>query len=355
MSLASHLSGERQLLGAGRALEDALGSEDPFQVELAAQELLRVGEKRENSIGSVAGFKTDDAEAEAAVEADPDAELDQILTELEIGRTLVAASVAVKETDTAPFSDALDQLEADGQRRVAGSPAEGHFKAGTAASGVPLDTFRECLDEFADEVVSRTNAVGAQAIKGLTTIPGSVVHPWVAGVATALGQIPAVSALAALGLRAVRRAVGALQRLIPEPLRGLVLDTARKWWDKSGVKGFSRQMLAVDELEKRATEVLAGTLDDSRLREAIDALGLLDSRHAKATDTIIRILGVLGSLLGPLVATFAAAAAWLYAAAAAGFFAAVAGAVWIGRDFLDTGAGWERVDGAQQILTGLIR
>jgi hypothetical protein len=354
MSLASHLSGERQLLGAGRALEDALGVEDRFQVELAAQELLRVGQARENSIGSVAGFRSEEIEAEAGAEADPDAALDQILSELEIGRTLVAAGAAVKGSEAAPFSAALDQLEADRQRRVTGVPAEGRFKSGTAATGDPLDAFRACLDEFIDDVVSRTNAVGVQAIKGLTTIPGSVVQPWV-GVVTSLGQIPAVSALTALGLRAVRRAVGALQRLIPEPLREFAVETARKWWDASGAEAVSRRILAVDELKQRASVVLAGTLDDGRLREGIDALDQLDSRHGKTTDTIKRILGVLGSLLGPLVATFTAAAAWLYAAAAAGFFAAVAGAVWIGRDFFDTGAGWERVDGAQRILAGLAR
>jgi hypothetical protein len=153
-----------------------------------------------------------------------------------------------------------------------------------------------------------------------------------------------------LGLRALRRAVSALLRLVPKPLRDKIAQLAKQWWEASGASGLAGRLLGVEEVRRRAAAVLADGRAETGLREAASSIDALSSHHDKAVQTITRVLKLLSTLLGPLTAAFPPAVAWLYGAAAAGFVGAISAAIWIGRDCLDTGSGWERLDGVQVIL-----
>ncbi|MGD9959270.1 hypothetical protein [Nocardioides sp.] len=342
---------EGQVLDAGRALEFALDSGDPFEIQLAARDLLRVTEARESAFGTVAGFR---GEQGAAAQVDPDEELEQILSELQIGQTLLAAGAAVDDgtlqAPAASLPEALDQLETERRRRRSTTEVTARFSAEPSEHADPLVLFRGSLDSFLADLTSRTSSVATAAITGLTAIPGSVVQPWLTAAGTLVGEVPKVGALFALGLRALRRAVNALLRLVPQPVRDKVRELAKQWWDESGADGLAGRLLGVEEVRQHAADVLAEAAAATSLREGTAAIEALSGQHDRSIGAIKRILKLLSTLLGPLAASFVAAATWLYGAAAAGFAAGVAAALWIGRDCLDAGAGWERIDGVQVIL-----
>jgi len=350
---------EAQVIAAGRALELALESGDEFEVQLAAGELLRVGSAREARQPGVAGFHAEDVDAE---QIDPDVELENILSELEIGHTLVAAGAVVGEPQTSvtpaeeqptALGDVLDQLEADRRRRLVGPQSTAGFGPTAEPDAPPLGTFRNRMDTCLDQIVTGTKGVAADAVHGLGALPAAIVQPWLAAAGSLVGDIPKVGALAALGLRAIRRALNALLSLVPASWRAKVAELATTWWGEKGLPGIIERILGVEEVRTRADEVLADEPDPQRLRTGAESLQDLTGRHTRSTGIIRKVLKVLTALVGPLAASFAAAAPWLYAAAAAGYGAAVSTSLWIGRDVLDTGAGWERVAGVQVVLAGL--
>lgn len=350
MAALGYSGSEAKVLNAGRALADALAGGDPFEIQGAAHALARIGGSWEQT-ASVSGFRSDSPTPESF---DPDAALDQILSELEVGHTLVAAGKAVDEAvpaeaGAAGLEDALDDLSRDRKRRLAGPPAGGHFAA-TTDDRPPLVALRSGVDDFLADVVSRTTSVATEAIKGLATLPASVVQPWLTAAGAFVTDAPAVGRLVALGLRAVRRAVNALLRLVPESARAATKKLAAKWWTERGADDVAARLVGLHDVRRRADEILHDGLTSTRLGEAASDVRTLSSRHESSIGTIKRILKVLTAILGPLVAHLAVAAGWLYAAAAAGFVAALSGAIWLGRDCLDTGAGWERLDGVQVIL-----
>jgi hypothetical protein len=344
---------DRQVLSAGRALEFALGTGDEGEVHLAAQELLRVTESRENTMGSSSGFRAvGDAEAEPT---DPEEELGLILAELDVGQTLLAAGTALENApglavaETAELSDALDQLEEDLGSRAAVAPAVSRFRADAGDGPPTLDGFRTSLHTFFDDVVVRTESLSTEAMKGLLGVPLSAVAPWAAW----LGELPRVGALTSMGLRAVRRAIAALRQLVPEGVKTQMEKLAQDWWDDKGAAGLCRRLLDVERAADDSRVLLEGQVDQGRVPAASAALSALSERHGRLTDLIQRVVKLVTKLIAPAAIAFAAAAPWMHGAAAAGFLAAAAAAFWIGRDFLDTAAWVDGVDGVRVIVASL--
>ena len=357
MSENSYYSGATKVLWAGRALEDALDTGDEVEVQAAVVELLRVSQARETSGGAVQGFEPEFGDRGALASAS-DENLALVLTELDLGQALLAAGHSVGEEGApetpAALGDTLDQLESDAQLiSAAGEPAVWSFTADKYAAQPPLDVFHSLLDTTVDAIVTRTIGIGTEVMRGLTSIPVSTVQPWVGSAVSVLGSLPKVGPIAQAGLRAVRRAVAALERLVPEVVRHELRKLADRWrdeWEGGIVEVIARRLLGVSEVDSAARQAFAAHLDDSKLRAAASKLDELSARHEQTTKVVNRILRVLASLLGPLVATFAAAAAWLYGAAALAYVAALVAALWIGRDCLDTGKVWDRIRGVRIIL-----
>jgi len=350
--------GERQVLTAGRVLQAALDSGDTVRIELAARDLERAGQAREHAFGSELGFDAADASPGEFASVDPDAELEDILGELEVGYALVSAGAAVEHRDslaTDALPAALDELEASGRRRssASGRSVNARFDSAPASADPPLELARTSVRELTGVLISRTTSIAAEAIKGVAAIPASVWQPWVSAAGTIVGNLPRVGHLASLGLRAIRRAVSALLRLVPQAMRDRVTALAREWWDQAGAPAVAERLLGIDAALAGANAVLVEGRPEHALRTVADEVEALSTRHERAIDKIRRVVRLLAGLLGPLTAALATAAAWLYGAAGAGFVAAVAAAVWIGRDCLDTASGWDRVAGLKTILAGL--
>ncbi len=333
MSENTYYSGATKVLWAGRALEDALDTGDEVEVQAAVVELLRVSQARETSGGAVQGFEPELGDRGAL--ASTDETLALVLTELDLGQALLTAGHSVGEEGApetpAPLGDTLDQLESDARLiSEAGEPAVWSFTADKYAAQPPLDAFHSRLDTAVDVIVTRTIGVGAEVMKGLASIPVSTVQPWVGSAVSVLGSVPRVGPIAQAGLRAVRRAVAALERLVPEVVRHELRKLADRWrgeWEGGIVEVIARRLLGVSEVDSAARQVFAQHLDDSKLRAGASKLDELSARHEQTTKVVNRILRVLTSLLGPLVAT-----------------------LWIGRDCLDTGQVWDRIRGVRTIL-----
>lgn len=356
MADGSYYSGATSVLWAGRALEDALDTGDEVDVQAAAAELLRTSQARETTGGAVQGFEPSQAGRGAPASADE--RLALVLTELDLGQALLAAGHSVGEEGApgppAPLGDTLDQLESDSQLISAvGEPAVWGFTADKYARQPPLDAFRSRLDAAVDAIVSRTIGVGSEVMTGLSLIPVSTMQPWAASVGILLDSLPEVGPIVRAGLRAVRRAVAALERLVPDAIRDELRKLANRWrreWEGGIVEVTARRLLGVSEVESAATQAFAQGLEDSKLRAAASELDELSARHERMTTMVNRILRVLDSLLGPLVAVFAVAAAWLCGAAAFAYVGALVAALWIGRDCLDTAQVWDRIRGVRTIL-----
>jgi hypothetical protein len=251
MHQSSYLSGATQVLWAGRALDDALDAGDEVEVQAALAELLRASQARESPEGAVQGFEP--APGEPGEPASTDEDLTRVLAELDLGQALLAAGHAVGEEGapptSAPLGHALDQFESDARLfQAAGEPAVRRFAAESDAAGPPLDLFRARFDATVGAVVTRTIGIGTEVVKGLTLIPASTLQPWLMGTVTALGSFPQVGPIVKAGLRAVRRAVAALERLIPEAIRKELHKLAERWWgERKGavVKDTARRLLGV--------------------------------------------------------------------------------------------------------------
>jgi hypothetical protein len=232
-------------------------------------------------------------------------------------------------------------------------PATWSFTADKYAAQPPLEVFHSRLDAAVDAIVTRTVGTGTEVMKGLASIPVSTVQPWVSSAVSVLGSIPKTGPIVQAGLRAVRRAVAALERLVPDAVRRELRKLADRWQgegERGIVEVTARRLLGVSKVDSAAKQALAQHLDDSKLRAGASELDELSARHERTTTVVNRILRVLTSLLGPLVATFAAVAAWLYGAAAFAYVAALIAVLWIGRDCLDTGELWDRARGVRTIL-----
>jgi hypothetical protein len=252
------------------------------------------------------------------------------------------------------LGDTLDQLESDSQLiSAAGEPAVWGFTADKYAGQPPLDAFHSRLDAAVDAIVTRTVDVGTEVMTGLASIPVSTLQPWVGSAVSLLDSVPKVGPIVQAGLRAVRRAVAALEQLVPGAVRNELRKFADRWrgeWEGGVFEVTTRRLLGVSEVESAASQAFAQHLEDSKLCVGAGELDELSARHERTTKVVNRIVRVLGSLLGPLVATFAVAAAWLCGAAAFAYVAALVAALWIGRDCLDTAQVWDRIRGVRAIL-----
>jgi hypothetical protein len=347
------------VLLAGRALEEAVRLGDAVEIAYATAELVQVAQARE-STGAVEGFVR--TAQEETRDQPADEELTQILTELNVGQVLLAAGEAVGESDLqstdATLESALDELEdttnlldaADGSSSVVG------FTRRQVPGEPPLEMFRGRLTTTVDGVVKHTVSIGIDVGQGLASIPAIVVNPILTGVVNTLTNFPQVGRLITTALRAIRRALGALQQLVPESLGADVRQRFAQWWnerDQSVLEPVARWLLGVVEVDTTVRAILSAPgIPEDRLREGTDRLTALVARYERSASVISGILRVLSTLLGWL-GVFASVAAWVYGAAAMGYFLAFGAAVWIGRDCLDTGSVWDRVPGVRTILTEL--
>jgi hypothetical protein len=359
------------ILLAARDLEEALDAGDDEDVPSLAGNLLSAALAREAG-GVVAGFQARDAAPTGPAPglATVEEALSLTLTELEIGGVLLTGSAAVvlrepvtgtPTGDAAPTSDvtaalneAIDNLDdATTHLARAGTPTvSGLF----GESQPDPEEFFARLPKTVDHIVDRTVKVGRTAVTGLTKIPAAQLQPVFT---SALSLVPDVGALAKAGMRAVARALDALARLVPEKLREQVREWARKWWKQRGEAFFDRTVrkaLSVAELEaaiKTAVEAAQqrDDLPEGPLRQGVSRLLEIDERHSRVTKVIERIVGALSRLIGPLVTLVPVGAPWIYLSGGGGLITALGIAVWIGRDYLDTGVPLERVQGIRTILT----
>ena len=356
MTSADYLSGTTTVLWAGRALSSALESDDDVEIQEAVAELLRVARARETGGDAVRGFAP--APGGPAAETSASEELTKVLTELDLGQTLLVAAGSVGEPGAppaeVPLGHALDQLDADVQlMHKAGEPSVLGFAAGTDPRLPAADVLRTSFEAAVASVVGHTAGIGAEVLKGLTAVPLAAVQPVAAGAVQVVGAIPQVGPLVAGALRAVGRAVRALERLLPESIRPRLRELAAQWWSEDGgsiVTVTVRRFLGAAEVERAAEQLWGLTFDDSRARRAATELDALGARHEQMTTVVTRIVRALSALLGPVTAMLAAAAAWLYATASLAFLSAFAAGLWLGRDCLDTGMPLERVPGVRSIL-----
>jgi len=360
VAIASEYSaGVSSVLWAGRALESAAESGDEVEVQEAVLELLRAAEARESSKGAVEGFVSPPSASEAAVHANEEEALSQVVAELEVGQALLAAGTVAGEREAQPapalLSNALDELEESVRQLEEGEDATSGFRIGKSERPVapPLEAFRDELPRTVDAIVTRTVDVGKEVVTGLIAIPASNLEPFVTGSVTVLSAIPDVGPIVQAGLRAVGRAVEALQRLVPAELATKVRQWAKEWWDKGAdplLDRLVRVLLSADALQPAIEAAFARPeLVDDRLRAGWDQLVELNARHERTTKTIRSIVRILRKIV-PLAALIAAVAAWLYGMGALGFVLALGTAVWLGRDHLDTGALIEVVPGVRKIL-----
>jgi hypothetical protein len=348
-------SGTRSLLLAARSLEEALDDGDADEVPGLSHRLLNAALARE-SAGVEAGFRATDAEGAPDEPATLEDELAFALTELEVGEVLLAGSAATKPGAEAVLAESADRLEtANALLTPAGRPAR------SGLIGTPPDDPKEFftrLPATVNEIVGRTVGLGQAALTGLGAIPAASLQPVLAGVAS---LVPGVGALAQAGARAIRRALAALAKLVPESLREQIKDWAVEWWEKR-IDGFAdritRRVLAVAKLDAAIKEAIAGlegrTDVDQRLRAGVGQLRDLDERHAGLTKILDRIVAALSRLIGPLSALVPPAATWIYAAGGGGLVTAMGVAIWSGRDYLDTGVPFERVPGVRAVLNGTL-
>jgi len=330
----------------------------PAKIQLAVAELLRVAEARESVVGGVDGFAPAPSEGEARRPVEGEESLAEVLAEFEVGETLIAAGSVAGEggaqLEALSLSDALESLE-EATRRIheAGEPATaGFWGRQEPPAEPPLELFRAQLPRSIDGIVTRTGEISKDVVTGLTAIPVSMIQPTVLDLMTA--SIPDTGPLVKAGLRAVRRAVQALQRLVPAEVTEKLREWATQWWDRRGdalIDRLARTMLSVEGLEAAARAALArpGLVDD-RLRAGYDRLAELDACYARASGLIATIVSVLRRIVGPLAGLFGAVAVWLYGIGALGYLLALGAAVWVGRDHLDTGALVEVVPGVRAIL-----
>ena len=362
MAIANqYRSGTASILRAGQALESAVEAGDDVEIQQAVAELRRAAEARELAGAAVAGFASTVAPTGPPEPQAADETLAQVLAELNVGQTLLAAGGVAKERGAQPspvlFPDALEGLQEATlwMEPPAESATAGFGRRNVPPPGPALDVFRDLVPQTVDAIVTRTAGLGKDVTTGLVAIPASAVQPVVAGAVAVVTTIPDVGPLVAAGLRAVQRAVQALERLIPGEFVGTLRQWANEWWEQHAdpvVDRAVRSLLGAEGVLTAAREALArpGLVED-RLRSGYDRLVQLDERHERTTETVRKIVRILTRIVGPLAAVFAAVAVWLYGIGAVAYLLALGAAVWLGRDYLGAGALVNVVPGVRAILT----
>jgi hypothetical protein len=352
-------SGVSSVLWAARGLEEAAASGDEIEVQASVLELQRVAEARESSGGAVEGFAAPAPATGSSAPERREETLAKVLAELDVGQALLAAGTMAGEQGLEPapaaLADALDELQESTRQLEEETEAAtaGFWGAPKAPDVPPLEAFRDEVPQTIDAIVTRTVDIGKAAASGLAAIPVSTLQPVVAGSVSALSAIPDVGPIVQAGLRAVWRAVEALQGLVPSELADKVRQWASEWWDQQAdpfLDRLVRRLLSVDSLRPALDAALAKPgLADERLRAGFGQLVELNARHERAAKLIRSIMRVLTKLV-PLAGLIAAVAIWLYGAGGLGFLLALGTAIWLGRDHLDTGALVEVVPGLRVIL-----
>jgi hypothetical protein len=369
---AEYRKGVSSVVWAARALDSAVSSGDEVETQEAAAELLRAATARESAGGGAQGFR---AAARPAAEAGGDAAgvdvagldvadtVDEILLELEVGQTLMAAGTIARESGSSAEPGALtaaaDQLD-ESQRALAApavSATAGFRGRDEDLDEDPVEAFPGHLAAAVDGMVNRTVDVGKAVVTGLSTIPAASLTPVAAGAVTALAELPKVGPIIAAGLRAVRRAVNALYELLPAAARDKARELAKQWWGEQGssvTTAAARGLLDAEAVVAAGTAALRRTLDAEKVREAGARLSELAEKHSGTATTLARIARALAAVLA-IAAAVVVLAAWVYGAVALGLFVLLGAAVWVGRDYLDAGSMAGRVVGARRILEEMAR
>jgi hypothetical protein len=352
--------GAASVLRAGQALQDAVELGDDDEIQAALAELRRAAAARESDGGAVAGFAPAATAERTLAPLELDEELDQVLVEVNVGQALLAAGSVARERGAQPapelLPEALAGLEQTTRRmdRPPEPATAGFLQREGAPKGPPLEVFRDHLPRTVEGIVTRTTAVGKDVAVGLVAIPAAALQPIVGGAVGVASALPDVGPLVRAGLRAVQRAIEALQRLVPSQVIEKVREWAKEWWEQRNepvLDRVARALLGTERLQPELQAALAKSgLAEDRLRKGYVQLVELEERHERTTETIRKIVSALTKIVGPLAALFAAAAAWLYGVGAVGYVLALGAGIWLGRDYLDTGALVERVPGIRAIL-----
>lgn len=148
-----------------------------------------------------------------------------------------------------------------------------------------------------------------------------------------------------------------LEHLVPTELLSQLRDWAAQWWEQRSdpiVDRLVRGLLSVEPVtEAAATLLQRSDIGDDRLRDGHLRLVELVGRYERTADVLKKIVKNITRLLGPAVALFAVAGPWLYGAGTLGYLLALGAAIWIARDYLDSGAVVERVPGVRAILDAM--
>lgn len=360
---------------AARDLQDAVDANESDEIGPLGNNVLSAALSRETG-GVVAGFRDelDGVPAEPGAVGTLEEELSLALTELEVGEVLLASAAVTKPgpsdqiVASANLGEAIDQLEAaQGRLSRAGDSLQQGLMGGPACK--PEDFFVQ-LPATVEGILQRTSQVGRATINGLAKIPAAQLQPlFGAGLSAVEAAGNQFGALVRAGMRAIRRALEALTRLVPNEIRERVGGWAKEWWEKhaDGVTlDIVRRSLSVAEVQAAIAKPVADALSrsqspkdlESQLREKLDGdlregasrLLELDERHKRITSIIERIVGALSRLIGPLVLAFPPAALWIYGSGGSGLVAALGVTVWVGRDYLDTGVPFERIDGIRLVV-----
>jgi hypothetical protein len=353
MAMETYSDSARSIYRAGRALVDAAQFGDLVEIRMAEQRLLGAVSAYEGAGGAAgtAGFSGGPGLPAQITEEDA---LDAVLIDLDVGRVLLTAGATADPVEPRTSDLLADALDALDQATTPVKPPGGTAGFSGGAPQTPTaETLTVQFEYTVDGIVDRTAAVGRNVLVGITSLPASTLQPVLGGV---IAAIPQVGPLVRAGVRAVQRAVDALVRLVPAALRDQLQSWAAQWWEQrveATAEHVVRSLLAVDAATAAARTALAESVTPAKVGEAQGSLADLDGRHRRVIGIVNRIVTAITTLVGPLAAMFAAAAAWLYGAGAAGLLLALGAAIWFGRDYLDSGIIGDRVPGVRTILTGL--
>lgn len=370
-----HGSEVDSLLWAGRALQDALETDNEEQIEAAAAALLQVAQQRQTPGEAVRraasraprwNGETGIATAEPSLTTE---DLTVVLSQLGCGHVLLAAGLAVGEEDapatSAPLIRALDLYAADTRlAEAAGETAALSIAPETHEGRPAVDVFRSSLDTTISAVISGTVSVGSAATADLSILPTPTVESLLAMTADALDTLPQSGPMTYAGLRAIHQVVHALEEMVPESLRGEIRRLARRWWEEQNavtedsdpfvVEAVARHLLGVDDVEEAVAGMPIRMVTEQRLRAATISLEALSDWHQRVTHIMIGIVRDFAKLLGTFVGGgVSETAAWLRNAAALGLVSALGAALWIGGGYLHTRLPGERIPGVRSILDEL--
>jgi len=355
----------RQVAESARAFAVAL-ERSPADQAVALEDLEQAGRSWAVQAQSIQRFSSLVEPEEAVVPLED--RLAAVATDLGIAEVLLAAGIAADEVEVAVdgptvLKSAVSRLEVD----LASQRAEIGVTAGFARPSAELEPTGDPRDHFAraswdavDGIVADTLTVLKDAWAHLHELAPDVAGKALSEVEAILDIAPQVGRLVRLGLQAAKRALLALFELLPERLKAAVRSEAREWWGK-GVAQFEN--LAVERLIGAQRVRLAledfnlTSVDPERLGTASALLHELVTRFGRLSQGLRRVLQALAAAVavaGLLAVVVAAVGSWLPLAAAVGYLLTAGSIILLARDYLDTGGLLSRVDGLQQILSGLV-